>query len=217
MMLVIMALFYMRKEKWLLAGTLGMLAAFARSQGIALLVPAVYEVVLYIKRQKRFDIRTLGAFIIPLGTVGYLLINKLVQGDWYAFAEHQAAPPWYNTSNWISTNLAQHYNMAQEYFSLALIIYWAQIILYFAAIIMLFYGIKKKVSTSIIAYGGAYIFLSFLHGWLISGPRYMMGCVSLYVIYAAIDNKIVKTALLLGCAIIAIFITLGSWQGQAIM
>lgn len=217
LMLVLMCLYFLKKEKWLIAGIAGLLAALSRSQGIALLVPAVYEIIVYMIRQKKFRFKTLWVFIIPVGTLSYLLLNKVVQGDWFAFVKHQAAEPWYNTSHWISTNLSQHYGMAQEYFSLSLIIYWIQIVLYFVAIIALFYGIKKKISVSLIAFGGAYIFLSYLHGWLISGPRYMMGCVTLYIIYAAIDNKHVKTAILLASGILVVFYTLGVWQGQAIM
>lgn len=216
-MLVAMCLYYLKKEKWLIAGIVGMLAALSRSQGIALLVPAVYEIILYMVRQKRFRLKPLSVCIIPIGTISYLFLNKLIQGDWFAFVKHQAAEPWYNTAHWISTNLAQHYDFGQDYFALSLIIYWIQIVLYFVAIVALIYGIHKKISTSLIAFGGAYIFLSYLHGWLISGPRYMMGCITLYIIYAAIDNKYVKTAILLGCGILSVFYTLGIWQGQAIM
>ncbi len=217
MMLTILSLLCIKKEKWLAAGIVGMLAALSRSQGIALLVPAVYETVVCMIKQKKFNVKSLGVFFIPVGTFLYLLLNKVVQGDWFAFVAHQEAEPWYNKSNWIAANLSQHYGMAKAYFNLGLLIYWVQIVLYFVLLIGLFYGIKKKISTSIIAYGGAYIFLSFLHGWLISGPRYMMGCITMYIVYSSIDNKIIKNVILFGFAILSIFYTFCLWQGQAIM
>ncbi len=217
MMLTLMCLYYIREKKWLACGIAGLFAALSRSQGIALLVPAVYEAVMYMVRNKKFIIKSLSVFLIPAGTVIYLCINKIVQGDFLAFVEHEAAEPWYNVSHWISDNLAQHYNAALDYFSLGIIIYWAQLILYFVGILALFYGLRKKVAASIVAYGGAYMFLSYLHGWLISGPRYMMGCVALYIIYGAVDNKIVKHIILLACGIFAVFVTLCMWRGEAIM
>lgn len=216
-MLVLMSLYYISENKWFAAGILGMFAALSRSQGIALLVPAVYEAVLYMVRNRKFTVKSLSVFFIPVGTFIYLLMNKVIQGDWLSFVAHEEAEPWYNTPKWISQNLAQHYDMALQYFSLSMIIYWLQIILYFAAIVALFYGIKKKISTALIAFGGAYIFLSYLHGWLISGPRYMMGCVTLYIIYAAVENKYVKQAIFVTCGLMSVFIALGFWQGQAIM
>ena len=217
MMLALMCLYYIKDERWFIAGITGLLAALSKSQGIALLVPAVYEAVMYMVRQRRFRVRCLGVCLIPIGTFIYLLINKVVQGDWFAFVAHQQAAPWFNTSNWIAHNLTQHYNMALENGTLAYIIYWVQLFLYFFGIVSLLYGLYKGVSTSLIAYGGAYIFLSYLHGWLISGPRYMMGCITLYIVYAAMDNRFIKGVILVTCGILAVFYTLGSWQGQAIM
>ena len=217
MMLVVMCLYYIKKNKWVLAGILGLLAAVSKSQCIALLVPAVYEAVVYMVRKKKFDVRCLGVIAIPFGTFAYFLINKIVQGDFFAFVAHEEAAPWYNKSQWIADNLTQHYGMAQDYFGLSLLIYWIQIILYFAVIILLFYGLKKKVSPSLIAFGGAYMFISYLHGWLISGPRYMMGCVTIYIVCAVIPKRSVRIIILLLFGLLNIFYTLGIWQGQAIM
>lgn len=217
MMLALMCLYYIRSDRWIAVGITGMLAALSRTQGIALFVPAVYEVVVYMIRRKRFDMRCLGACLVPVGTFIYLLINKIVQGDWFAFLAHQKAEPWFNQSNWIADNLVQHYNMALESGFQGYIIYWVQLFLYFFGIATLFYGLYKGVSTSLIAYGGAYMFLSYLHGWLISGPRYMMGCVTLFIVYAVLDNRYIKGVILAVCGILAIFYTLGSWQGHAIM
>ena len=107
--------------------------------------------------------------------------------------------------------------MALEQGTLSYIIYWVQLFIYFLTIAALFYGLYRGISVSVIAFGGAYMFLSYLHGWLISGPRYMMGCVTLYVVYASIKNRYIKGVILVTCAVLTIFYTLGSWQGQAIM
>ncbi len=217
MMLVLMCLYYIKKEKWGFAGLAGMLAALSKSQGIALMVPAVYEAAMYIVKKKRFKPRVMLIGLIPAGTFVYLLINKVVQGDWFAFIGHQEAEPWYNKAKWISENISTQFGMAKDHFELSILIYWVQIVLYFVVIIALFYGLRKKISASLIAFGGAHLFISYLHGWLISGPRYVMGCVTMYIVFAVIPNKFVKSAILLACAALALFYTLGLWQGQAIM
>ena len=210
-----------KQKKWVAVGILGLLASLSKSQNIALFVPAVYEAIVYLVRKKKFDfkelLKALSVLLVPVGTFIYFIINKVVQGDFFAFLVHEEAAPWYNKSQWISDNISQHYGGAMDYFGLSLEIYWIQIALYFIGIVALLYGLKKKISASVIAFGGAYMFISYLHGWLISGPRYMMGCVTLYIVFAVIPNKYVKTTIMLLFALLSIFYTLGMWQGQAIM
>lgn len=230
-MLMILGLYFIRKRNWLAAGIVGLLAALSRSQGIVLLVPAVYELCMETVRQyqtitdtqekkkllKRTLPQGLALLLIPFGTILYLLLNYFVQGDCFAFVAHQAAEPWYNVSHWISDNLAQHYNMALEYGSLGYIIYWVQIALYFIGVVAIFYGLYRKMRPSYMACAGAYIFLSYLHGWLISGPRYMLSCIPLYLVYGKVRNPYVKTAILCILSMLFFFYTLLFMQGQAIM
>lgn len=216
-MLTIMGLFYIRKRKWIVVGVVGMLAALSRSQGIVLLVPAVYELCVVFREKKERTWKGLALGFIPVGTLIYLLINQIVFGHWGAFLEYQAAEPWYNKAHWIADNLAAHYSMALQYPYLGTIIYWAQIILYFAVMGILFYGLRNKVRTSYIAWGGAYLFLTYLHGWMISGPRYVMSCVPIYIILAACKKKEVGYGCLVASSILAVIFSMWYIQGQAIL
>lgn len=228
-LLVILCFYFIRKKNFLAAGIVGLLAAVSRSQGIVLLVPALYEAIIYCaecikegKKEKKpwwkcIPVSSAFVFLIPVGTFLYLLLNYVVLGNWTAFIEYQAAEPWYNTSHWISSNLEQHFNNAIEYGGLAYIIYWVQILLYFVAIIAIFYGLYKKVRPSYMGYAGAYLFVSFLHGWLISGPRYIMGCIPLYFIYGRIENKYVKMSIMSVMSVLYFYYSLMFLEGQAIM
>lgn len=216
-MLLLMCLYYIQKESYVPAAVTGFLAALTRTQGIVLLVPFVYEWLVQCRKQKRFLWQGMMCLGIPLGTVVYFFINQIVQGDWFAFVKHQAAEPWYNTSKWIAVNLAQHFDMGKEYFGLGLVIYWVQLLLYFAVMLLLFYGLKKKVRVSFIAFGGAYIFVSYLQGWMISGPRYMLSCVAIYIIFASIKNTYVKGIWLGVSAMLSVLYTMLFMQGHAIM
>lgn len=216
-MLMVMFLYYLRKGKWIFVGILGMLAALSRSQGIVLLVPAVYEMFLLFRDRGKRTWKAAALLFIPAGTGIYLLMNKVIYGSFTQFLDFQAAPPWYNTSHWISENLAQHYSMALQYPYLGIFIYWAQLFLYFAAVILLFYGLRKGVRSSYVALGGAYLFVTFLHGWMISGPRYMMSCIPLFIILAAPEQAGLRRGIMIVSGMLAVPFALWYMQGQAIM
>ncbi len=216
-MLTAICLYYIRRERWIVVGIVGMLAALSRSQGIVLLVPAVYEICLQFRTKEHRTWSAAGVCLIPVGTLVYLMMNQMIYGKWNAFIKFQAAEPWYNTSHWISENLTQHYSMGIQYPYLGVFIYWAQMILYFGVMLLLFYGLHKKIRTSYIALGGAYIFVTYLHGWMISGPRYMMSCLPLYLIAASGLGKTGKRVLFIAFGILAVFFHMWYLQGQAIM
>ena len=221
LMLTVMGLYFIRRHNWEAAGIVGFLAALTRAQGMLLFAPAVYEYI-RCRTDKKVDYKTdrkSALFLagMPLGFCVYLGLNRWIQGDFFSFIEHEAAAPWYQTTQWMNVNLAKDYNMAQDYGILAYIIYWVQIVLFFLAIAMLLYGMKKKVPTCLIVYGGIYTCFTYLSGWMISGGRYMMGCIPLYIIISAIENRMVRSFILCIMASFCVFYTILFMQGQAIM
>ena len=215
-MLLTLDMLALAKRRWLWVGALGCLAALTRTQGLALLVPAVYELCLDL-RQKRAPKSALWVLLIPLGTGLYLLLNRVVCGSATAFLGYQAAAPWYNTSHWIAENLAQHYGMALNHPGLAVIIYWVQLLLYFAALGLLLWGLKAGLRPSFVALGGAYLFMTYLHGWMISGPRYVMACVPLYLALAKTGREDGALPVAIPMGALAVVYALWYLQGQAIM
>lgn len=216
------ALYYIRKHKWEQVGILGMAASLCRMQGILLMVPALYELVFSLTRKKsdwkgHLEKRQLMLAFMPLGFLAYLLLNLIKQGDCFSFMKHQSAPPWYQSIQWINANLTKDYGMAMEYRALGYFIYWVQIVLFFIAIGTLLYGIRKKVRSYVIVYGGIYTCFCYLSGWLISGARYMLGCIPLFIVYAAIGNRAVRRAILVLSTALCMLYTILFLQGQAIM
>ncbi len=216
-MLSLLALYFIRKKNWLGAGAAGALVSATRTQGLLLIVPAVYEIIIDAAEKKKFDKKYLFTLMMPLGFIVYLCINKIMQGSFFAYVAHQAAPPWYNTPAWIFEVLKTGVNMAKEHEALSYIIYHPQTILFFVSVAAIFYGLKKGVRTSYLAYCGVYTAMTYVSGWLISGSRYAMGCVPLYIIFASIENKYVKNTLMLLFTLLYVHITILWFAGYAIM
>ncbi len=94
----------LRRQKWWLAGLLGLLAALTRSSGIFLVVPYIYE--LWLVREnilssiKNSVFGLVPLMLIPLGTASYCLYCWHVSGNPLAFAAvqihwaRQLAWPW---------------------------------------------------------------------------------------------------------------------------
>lgn len=222
LMLTATGLYHIRNHRWMLAGIVGFLAALTRIHGMLLLAPAVYEYIrckmLDGKKWKEY-VRWQDLFLLgmPGGSLLYLCLNKVLQNDFFSFIAHQEAPPWYQSIKWMNANLSKDYDMALNYGALAYFIYWVQILLFFIAIGVLLYGIKKKILTCYIVYGGVYICLTYLAGWMISGGRYMMGCIPLYIVFAAVENRRARSFLLCAVSALCMFYTILFMQGQAIM
>jgi Gpi18-like mannosyltransferase len=231
-MLSVMVLYYMRRQKWMIAGLLGFLASMTRTQGIILMIPVLYEYALVNEWFTGFRFtpaKIFGVFkklkpnllfilIMPLGFGVYLLINKLIQGDWFAFYKHITVEPWWQGQDWIGNNLYQHYDMSQQYYSLGLLIYKVQIVEFFIFCGLVVYGLWKRVRTSYIVYMLVYLMVTYTSSWMISGPRYMMSDIPLYIVLAAASGKRnVQAAILIILGLLCVFYTIMFFQGQAIM
>ena len=207
---------YRRRWGWMALS--GFMAAVTRTQGLVLLLPAAYEWLTELRHTPRADrLKRLAALLaIPAGTGVFLLLNLMVTGDALAFVSYEAAAPWYNTTQWIAGNLTGHYGMAVDDAYLGVLIYWVQLVLYFLGVAGIFAGLYRGERTSFMAYGGAYICVSYLHGWLISGPRYMLGCLPLFLL-AARMKKGFRMAVLLLSALLTMGYTIMYLNGGAIM
>ena len=71
--------------------------------------------------------------------------------------------------------------------------------------------------TAILLYGGAYLGFTFLSGWMISGGRYMLACVPIYLILPAIKNTAGRRFLLLAFALVNGIYSLLFYMSYAIM
>ena len=87
LMLVLGCVLAARSQRWLLAAVLGGLSCLTRASGLVLLPALVVEAAQQYCTTRRFQWRWLWIGVVGLGFGGYLLLNKLVTGDAFAFLQ----------------------------------------------------------------------------------------------------------------------------------
>lgn len=217
--LTIGCLYALRKRKFIAAGIIGFLAALTRTQGMLLIFPAVYELVSLRlgKEKRRIRLSDAAVLLIPAGFAVYLLINYRLHGNAFQFLQFEAGEPWYQSTKWIGENIAQHYHMALKNQGLAWIIYWVQIALYFGVLAVLFYGLVRKERMMYLLYGGVYLGFSYLSGWMISGGRYMLCCVPVFIILSKFKDGPGRKCLIMTMALLFFAYSLFYLKAYAIM
>lgn len=199
--LTVMTFYYMRKRKWFLAGLLGGLASLTRNFGILLLIPvgieylAATKLVQMIKaknwRKIFSDFAHSGSdlLLIPFGQIIYLLINKLVTGDWFTFLTYQSRHWNHDVNLDILSGLTDYLKMALIWKPTDAASLWIpQIVLVLAVVLMVFYALRK-VRSSYLTYILVYLFTCLATTWLISGPRYLSGLFPIYIILALLSRN----------------------------
>ncbi len=218
LLLVLLGMLMLREKKWISAGVAGLLCALTRTQGVLMILPAVY-CAWRDCREMRWKWRW--SYLALLGPVAgyacYLAINKIVCGSFFAYTYYQSIDPWWQTPQWLGETVVQQVHMALEHPQLALWIYWPQLALYFIGGALLLVGFRKRMRTEHLLYGTAYLGMCYTPSWLISGGRYMFGCVPMYLSIGDIERRWLRGFLLaVECVL---FCTFYFWyiQGQAIM
>ena len=217
--LTIGGLLAIRKRKFIAAGILGFLAALTRTQGMLLVFPAVYELItLRLGGEKRkIKWSDAAVLLIPAGFGVYLFINYALHGNPFQFLIYEAGEPWYQSTRWVGDNIAQHYHMALDYEGLSWFIYWVQIALYFLTLGVLAYGLYKKEKTMYLLYGGVYLGFTYLSGWMISGGRYMLCCVPVYIVLSRLKEGPVRKLLIAAAGFLFFAYSLFYLRSYAIM
>jgi hypothetical protein len=110
LMLALSCVFAARKQRWLLAGLFGALTCLTRANGLVLVPVLVVEAAHQYWITRRWQWPWLWIGITACGFVGYLLLNKHVTGDAFAFTSlmqrffsKSLSPPWTGIDNAIGS------------------------------------------------------------------------------------------------------------------
>lgn len=189
--LTLLSILLARRQKFVAAVCVGMLAAFTRLAGILTIIPVLLEVLKYehsIHLWPRHKARCIGrvafytmlTFMIALGFVGYMLINWSAMGDPLAFVRIQAES-WNQSFGSLANTLKYSIETVFTNDSLTwqLGIWIPQSIAIFLTLLLLA-KVCVKTDPGDGLYAWAYLALTLAPTWLLTGPRMILCMYPLY-------------------------------------
>lgn len=224
--------YYLRKHEWKKATVLGFFACMTKVQGMLLTFAVVaelfysYQGLLLIKQKKwkefRNEIIGNGLKCVPMvGGIGiYLLVNFIVEGDAFKFLYYQKnhwgnglCPIW-ETMSYIGRNVLEGW-----YTSTGMSLWLPEFVLFFLYLIGIGYAVKKKMHPTYLVYLIAFFVLTYSSTWLISGARYTLSAIPLFMLIGKYftEHKRVKEILLPFSFALMIIYMVGYYQWKQIM
>ncbi len=191
-LLSVSCLYAIRREKWLAVGVLGGLAAFTRSLGLMLAVPAGYQLITSMisavpEGEKKTPawrrvLQFAALLLIPAGFGVYCLISRAVSGDAFKFLEYQRehwnqqAGLFFHTAAYQVQNAIWRYQDGELTTMIGLWI--PNLVCSFGALIIMILG-ARRVKPVYSVYFMAYYIVAIGTTWLLSAPRYLLACAPL--------------------------------------
>lgn len=187
--------YYLRKHNWTAVMFLGFLACMTKNQGILLTLPVLLEI-LYsnhfcsLVRCREWgkiikDVVWPGIKCVPMiGGMGvYLWINYVIAGDPFIFLEYQKKN-WNNSllSIWDTMKYIMDYAFHNWHTSSGICIWIPEMLLFFVYLFAIIYGIRRKTRPSYMIYLIVWFFLTYSSSWLISGGRYTLSAMPLFML-----------------------------------
>lgn len=186
-LLSVSCLYCVRRGLWLPAGFLGGLAAFTRSLGLALIVPAVYCLVTDTLSDRRVSpARRAGQLaallLIPAGFGAYCLICRAVSGDAFKFLEyqrdnwHQSPGLFFGTAAYQTEYAAARWQSGDIE---ALMGLWLPNLVCSFGALTVMAAAARRLKPAYSVYFMAYYVIAVGATWLLSAPRYLAACAPL--------------------------------------
>lgn len=200
--LAVMFLYYLKKQNYLLVSVLGFLCCLTKLQGGFLAFVVLIELACSSKvfsLLKARDFKSVWSrFLLPgfkcvpmLSGIGvYLWINFLVEGDAFVFMRYQSEH-WSHSVGpiWNTVKYMFKYALDNPTGGMALCIWWPQIILLVLQIAAVIYGVIIKFRPSYITYIAVFCLVTYSSTWLISGARYTIASVPLFILLGIAVSK----------------------------
>ncbi|MCH5264839.1 MAG: hypothetical protein J1F02_02995 [Lachnospiraceae bacterium] len=200
-MMICLCLYFINENKWGLFSIAGILCSLSRMQGILIIIPACiqwfekYQLVYHIRKKnwKQIWENVYKRFIfipIPIvGTLLYLWINHQVAGNAFAFLDYQRRY-WTHGYQYIGKAMAQNLkNAFTGGLTIQHVSIWIpQLFFFLLALGLCIYGAKRH-DNKLTAYLLAYTVISYSLDWLISGPRYMLTAVPMWIFLAELGYR----------------------------
>lgn len=192
--------FYIRRHKWFTAGVIGIFCSLCRVQGILLLGVGLveffvaYHPITMIKRKRfgefvrLFFTRAIWLFLTLIGNLIYFGINRSVEGDWFRFQYYQKEH-WYHSTTYVANCLEEiiHYTKtASEHMRIA--VWKPELVIFILAMLCILYSLRRhplRYSAFLIVY----TIVNYSITFLISGGRYMLCALPMFIVLAEWTKK----------------------------
>lgn len=201
LLLTIASVYLARRRKYGAALIIGAMCAACRLMGIAVAIP-VFHAMLCDDRDsgricaKQFAKRFAQCLAILAGLAAYLLLNWKVTGNPLQFWIYQR-DHWYNTTGTLWNTFAYTMRYALEYDAPMRLATWAPTVVLIYGTIGVLIAQMRRANAGDAAYGWAYMYMTIVPTWLISGPRYVSGLYCLYPMLADRAEKKWQSVLLM--------------------
>lgn len=224
--------YYLHKHDWWDVALVGFLACLTKVQGILLAFCVIAELLhsyqgLTLIRNRKWKeiwqkIICNGLKCVPMmgGTLIYLTVNYLVEGDAFRFMYYQKNH-WNNSLQFLGKTLRYVRNNAvnewDTQFGMAL---WdPEYILIYVYLIVIIYGIIRKYRPVYLTYLILFFVLIYSSTWLISGPRYSLSALPIFMIGGDFLSRHKKLAQVVHMCLFALLVVymVGYYQWKSIM
>lgn len=224
--------YFIKKHNWFAVGLTGLFCSLCRVQGILLLGVAgveflqTYSPVIMWKEKKIAlffkEVFTKGMYLllIPVGNLIYFYLNYKVEGNPFKFQEYQK-----NHWNHEVTSFYKGFGDVWKYFkdagttnSMKMSIWMPEVIIVILVIVVLFYALKTQ-PLKYTAYLWVYTMVCYGVTFLISGGRYMLCALPIFIIagdFFEQHERLYRLAVILSTAFMAVYMA-GYFNGKQIM
>lgn len=224
--------YYLRKHCFKRASLLGFLACLTKLQGMLLPFCVIAELLysehgIALLKQKNWrafwkKIFCQGMKCVPMvfGVFVYLWMNYRVEGDPFRFLYYQEHH-WMHTLGpvWNTLFYMKHYAVENWYNSIGMGLWIPQLILFFIYPLGILYGFLKRLRPMYLVYLIAFFLLTYSSTWLISGGRYTLSALPLFMLagnFLTEHKRAGKLILSFSFALMMIYLV-GYYQWKQIM
>ena len=211
--LTLLSILLARRQQFIGAVIVGMMASFTRLAGILTIIPVLQEIFkheqrihLWPRRKLRFIcrvvLRSILTMTISLGLIAYLFVNKLSAGSWFAFVDVQEQY-WSQSFGSISNTLKYSLETAlttdaPEWLMGVWLPQSIGIIL--TGLLLLLLCTRSDPGDGL--YSWMYLSATLAPTWLLTGPRMIFGMYTTYIMLTRASRRQWAYVLILTCSII---------------
>ena len=188
MLLTVGAVYLARRRRFAWALVVGAVCSAARLMGVVVAIPIFWEMLAHDRekgpvRVGRVATRAASCCAVLAGAAAYLLLNYVVTGNPFQFWIYQR-DHWYNTSGTLWNTFSYVTRYAISFDRPMRLFTWIPTLGCLFGVLTLIAWRARRARVGDAAYAWAYMYMTIVPTWLISGPRYVFGLYALYPMLA---------------------------------